>query len=251
MKKKIIKWCIAIALLAAVVLFGILPIVQWESENETEDSEYIAIRQEFSIKGANNSEEEENRLGVDFDALLAANKDTIGWLQMDGTPIDYPVVSAGKSEKYLNTSFYGKRNASGAIFTFGTVDFETPQQNITLYGHNMGKGRDVMFSTLLKYKDRAYYRLHSKVYFDTLYGGGEYRIFAAFNITTDDSFDYTQGSFDTEGEFAYFLQTAKDKTPFETNVYPTADDTIITLSTCDRTFSRATGRFVVMAVKLK
>lgn len=251
MKKKIITWVVILVLLAAVVIFGILPIIQWQSDNTAEDSEYAAIQEEFTLEGTEISTEEENRPQIDFDALIAANKDAIGWISITDTPIDYPVVAAGESEKYLKTSFYGKKNASGAIFTFGKVDFETPQKNITLYGHNMGTGRTVMFSTLPKYKDESYFASHNKIYFDTLYGQGDYMIFAAFNIRTDDTFDYTQGNFESKADFESFIQMAKDRTPYETNISPMPDDTIITLSTCDRTFSRTAGRFVVMAVKVK
>ena len=100
------------------------------------------------------------RYSVDFDSLVSINKDTVGWLRIPGTGINYPVVHGGQSTRYLSRNFYGSKSSAGTPFTYGSVDFNSPDQNITVFGHSFSNGSS-MFSALKEYKSEDFYKKHS------------------------------------------------------------------------------------------
>ena len=98
-------------------------------------------------------------------ALIAENSDCIGWLSIDGTNINYPVMhTPSDPQKYLRRNFYGKYSQSGVPFLDGRCDL----QNLIIYGHNMKNG--TMFADLKKYVDRDFLNAHRAVKFETVDG---------------------------------------------------------------------------------
>ena len=240
-------------LVVAIIFFGVLPLLQWLNTNEQEAAEYTAVKEVAVIRQEQPQQEGQEQdapeMIIDFDALKDVNPDVVGWLYIPDTPVDYPVVGTD-SLKYLKRGFSGKRNASGALFVYGEADYFTPQQNITIFGHNMGRGRDVMFGSLLKYKDEEYFNQHQTLYFYTPFDNlDEYRLIAAFNTKSTDDISYTQTCF-TGDEFFSFIRSACERGG---QAFPEigADSRIITLSTCDGSYGGSSGRFVVIAVKIQ
>ncbi len=249
--------------------FGVYPLVKSMIATEEENEAYEQIVEEAVSYEISDSEEKKDavvldkskinkkkkdypseRAYADFDALSKKNSETIGWIQIPSTPINYPVVYSKDANKYLNVSFNGKRSIAGAIFCCGSLDFEKPSQNITIYGHNMGYYKTGMFSMLRYYKEKSFYNNHSLIYFSTPYRTGTYKIFAAFNIHVPNTFNYTQSNFLGEKDFLEFIREVKKRSFYDMGVEVTKADEIITLSTCDRTFDRNDGRLVVMAVRI-
>ncbi len=189
---------------------------------------------------------------ADFRGLLSVNPDTIGWLSIPDTPINYPVVQGTDNETYLNRSFEGEKSKAGAIFMDAGNTVFPHNYNTVLYGHNMGGGRQDMFGSLLHYKDKAYFEKHRYVQFSTLESKHSWwRIFAvlSLNIQTEE-WDYLQLDFEDEEQFSEWLGTAKIKSLYETGVLSVPSDNTLTLSTCDRSKYGADGRLVIMAVQI-
>lgn len=185
--------------------------------------------------------------GIDLKACLAQNKDFVAWLSIPGTAISYPVVRSDDSAYYLGHLFSGKKSKLGCLFSLKSSDYQQPSQNIAIYGHHLSHS-DAMFSTLIEYKQEAYYAEHSVITMDSLYGRRNYRIFAVLNMKVSD-WDPAAASFGSGKAFLQFVNRAKRKAMYSTGVEVKEDDHILTLITCDRSYGGASGRLVVMAVQ--
>ena len=185
--------------------------------------------------------------GIDLEACIAQNKDFVAWLSIPGTVISYPVVRSDDSAYYLGHLFNGKKSKLGCLFSLKSSDYRQPSQNIAIYGHHLSHG-DAMFSTLIDYKQESYYAEHSVITLDSIYGRRCYRIFAVLNMKVSD-WDPAAASFGSGKAFLQFVNRAKRKALFNTGVEVKENDHILTLITCDRSYSGASGRLIVMAVQ--
>lgn len=185
--------------------------------------------------------------GIDLEACLAQNKDFVAWLSIPGTVISYPVVRSDDSAYYLSHLFNGKKSKLGCLFSLKSSDYQQPSQNIAIYGHHLSQS-DAMFSTLIDYKQEAYYAEHSVITLDSIYGRRNYRIFAVLNMKVSD-WDPAAASFGSGKAFLQFVNRAKRKALYSTGVEVKEDDHILTLITCDRSYGGASGRLIVMAVQ--
>ena len=201
-----------------------------------------------------------------MEEVYAINKDTAGWLSIDGTVIDYPVMQTPADEQYyLNRDFEGKYSAYGCIIAdtdseIGTgtaaneyADGSKPATNIILHGHNMKNG--TMFGGLDKYRDQSYEKSHSKIKFSSLYEDREYEICAVFlsqvyKKSQTDVFKYYQFfNADTEDEFNDFYSNIKEMSMYDTGVEASFGDEFITLSVC--AYHVDNGRLVVVGKRIK
>lgn len=185
--------------------------------------------------------------GIDLEACLAQNKDFVAWLSIPGTVISYPVVRSDDSAYYLGHLFNGKKSKLGCLFSLKSSDYRQPSQNIAIYGHHLSHS-DAMFSTLIDYKQEAYYAEHGVITLDSIYGRRSYRIFAVLNMKVSD-WDPAAVSFGSGKAFLQFVNRAKQKALYSTSVEVKEDDHILTLITCDRSYGGASGRLIVMAVQ--
>ena len=185
--------------------------------------------------------------GIDLEACLAQNKDFVAWLSIPGTVISYPVVRSDDSAYYLSHLFNGKKSKLGCLFSLKSSDYRKPSQNIAIYGHHLSHS-DAMFSTLIDYKQEAYYAEHSVITLDSIYGRRSYRIFAVLNMKVSD-WDPATTNFGSGKAFIQFVNRAKRKALFNTGVEVKEDDHILTMITCDRSYGGASGRLIVMAVQ--
>ena len=182
-----------------------------------------------------------------MEACLAQNKDFVAWLSIPGTVISYPVVRSDDSAYYLGHLFNGKKSKLGCLFSLKSSDYRQPSQNIAIYGHHLSHS-DAMFSTLIDYKQEAYYAEHSVITLDSIYGRRSYRIFAVLNMKVSD-WDPATASFPSSKAFLQFVSRAQNKALYETGIDVHEDDHILTLITCDRSYGGVSGRLVVMAVQ--
>lgn len=190
----------------------------------------------------------EGKIGVDVTACKAQNNDFVAWLQIPGTPIDYPVVSTDDTKYYLSHTFTGKKSYLGTLLSLGKTDYQLPSRNIAIYGHHIRSNDAVMFSPLLDYKDESYYAGHELIHLDSLYNSGTYRIFAVINMRSGD-WEPSTASFASGADFLAFVNQARAQALYETAVEVTEEDEILTLITCDRRYQPILGRLVVMAVR--
>ena len=185
--------------------------------------------------------------GIDLAACLAQNRDFVAWLTIPGTKINYPVVRSDNTEYYLHHLFTGKESKLGCLFSLKSSDYQTPSKNIAIYGHHISHS-DAMFSTLMDYKDASYCAAHSLIRVSSLYGDRTYRVFAVLNMKVSD-WDAATASFSSDESFMRFINRAIKKSMVDTGVQVTAEDNILTLITCDRSYGGASGRLIVMAVQ--
>lgn len=188
-----------------------------------------------------------------YDELYNQNPDFFGWLKIEGTRIDYPVMYTPRdSEYYLHRDFYGQYSESGMLF----IDGDCPAQGnyYLIYGHHMNNGS--MFGDLPKYGDQKFYETHKTVFFDTRYEIRDYEVVAAFYAQAypDDEEEghfcyYNYKDLSSKAVFDEFVANVKANEIYETGITPVYGDELITLSTCN--YHTQDGRFVVVARRTK
>lgn len=185
-----------------------------------------------------------------YEALWRENPDLVGWLTIEGTRIDYPVLhTPDDPEHYLRRAFDGSSAVSGSLFL--DADCTPGASSAIIYGHNMRSGS--MFGTLDAYADEAFAREHPTIRFDTLYEQGTYEVLAAFYSTGDGEggsfryFDYADLT--DPALFDEYVAKVAERALYDTGVTARYGDSLLTLSTCSSALSD--GRFVVVARRVK
>lgn len=183
----------------------------------------------------------------DFAALRAINPDIAGWLECPGTVLNYPVVQGTDNSYYLKHLFNRDTNAYGAPFVDCANAPGFTDENTIIYGHHMKNGS--MFASLVNYKQQAYYDAHPVLYLSTPDGVYRVELFAGY-VTSGraDNPVYTR-NFGDKALFLHFLMDAKAKSDFAADVRVTAEDRILTLSTCTYEYDEA--RYVVLGKLVK
>ena len=181
-----------------------------------------------------------------YAAVYEQNPDFVGWISIDGTNINYPVMQTPSNpDFYLKHAFDKSYSDYGVPYVQENCDLEQ-SDNVVIYGHHMNNGS--MFSDLCKYESEDFYQEHKIVRFDTLADFGEYEIVAAFKTVA-----YSQGGFkyyhfvnaEDEAAFDEFIAECKSLALYDTGVSAEYGDKLITLSTCE--YSRTNGRMVIVA----
>ena len=122
-----------------------------------------------------------------YQALYAQNSDLSGWIQIDGTGINYPVMQSKQNpDFYLKHNFEKADSPHGCPYVQANCDLQTPSDNILVYGHNMKDG--TMFPDLLQYKREFFWEQHRIIRFDTLTAQAEYTVMAVFRGEAEDLF---------------------------------------------------------------
>ncbi len=176
-------------------------------------------------------------------ALQETNKDIVGWVRIEGTPIDYPVVQGEDNAFYLKHDAEGGKNKAGSIFMDYRNDAGGDNRNTIVYGHYMKDG--TMFGKLQNYESWWTFDRLKTIDFELLTGDEEWVVFSAY--VADPSFDYIRTEFDSDEQFQSFLDDIQRRSLHPSTVKPTADDKILTLSTCSYDYDNA--RFVIHAVR--
>ena len=179
---------------------------------------------------------------VNFDMLLDINSDVVGWIYLEDSKINFPVVQGEDNAEYLYWLINGEYNSAGTPFMDYRNAPDFSDRNTIIYGHNMNNG--TMFADIHKYTDQAYYDAHPVVQLLTPTGDYELEIFAGY--ITDLDADAWRIFFESDDEFAAWQETAREKSAFNSPVMPTAEDRIVTLSTCSDSYLET--RFVLLGV---
>ena len=184
-----------------------------------------------------------------YAAVYAQNNDFVGWLCIEGTNINYPVMQTPEDPNY-----YLKRAFNRSYSDYGVPYVQENcalgiSDNIVIYGHNMSNGS--MFADLCRYEKKSFWEAHPIIHFDTLSGYGEYEIVTVFKTVA-----YSQEGFkyyhfvdaESEADFDAFLAQCRELELYDTGVDAEYGDQLITLSTCE--YSRKNGRMVIVAKKI-
>ena len=183
-----------------------------------------------------------------FAALRDRNSDFIGWISIQDTNLDFPVMYAPNNKDfYLRHDFNKEYSVYGVPYldentTLGAND---QSENLIVYGHNMKTG--TIFGCLTGYKDASYYTEHPDIEFDTVYGDGTYEVFAAFSIdvVADTSFVYNRYIDMDEAAYNEYVDEVISRSDVDTGIRPSYGEQLLTLSTCE--YSSSNGRYVVVA----
>lgn len=246
---------ITIPVLAAVFLFSAGMVARYAVRSHSEQKafeELASIADADTAKGnllLPGTNPEETSYISPYLPLKEQNEDFFGWLSVEGTAIDYPVMyTPGDPEYYLRRAFDKSDSLSGVPFLDATCFDECG--NYLIYGHNMSNG--TMFADLLSYADQEFWKEHPNIRFDTLEGTGSYSIFAAFysEIYPDegDGFRYYRYTDLRDPEaFEAYINQVNGAALYDTGISAEYGDMLLTLSTCS--YHTTNGRFVVVARK--
>lgn len=249
-KKKINKTNVILSILlvlsASVFIYSLLNIRNWKKDNDETEKEVESIYKTVSVEevteGENvNAESQKkesiywsyikmNMINVDFTELLKQNSDTKGWIQVNGTNINYPFVQSNDNAYYLNHSFTKKKNEAGWVFLDYRNNINNLSRNNIIYAHS--RLDKTMFGSLndtLKYswysnKDNHIIKISTEKE-NTLW-----QIFSVYKIPVESY--YITTNFLNDSAFEDFLDVIKKRSVFDFNTNLTKDDRILTLSTC-------------------
>lgn len=175
------------------------------------------------------------------------NNDLIGWIRIDGTVIDYPVMwKPTEKDYYLERNFDEEYSKHGCIYVREQCDPIKPSDNLIIYGHYKQDGS--MFHDLHGYYKQSFWKDHQFIEFDTIYEHHTYQIIAVFKTSVSSSSFYPYHRFNDAAsaeEFDQFISDVKSMSFYDTGVSAQYGDKLITLSTCEYTLSN--GRLVVVA----
>ena len=175
-----------------------------------------------------------------YDALFEQNNDFIGWIKIDGTNVNYPVMQTpNKPDFYLKHSFDKSYSDYGVPY-IDEACMTGISNNLVIYGHHMNDGS--MFASICNYGKQEYYDAHPVMYLNTPTQNYRVELFTGF-ITSADSSVYTF-FFNSDAEYGAFLEKMKGFSDFDCDVEVGPEDRIITLSTC--TYEYDNARYVVM-----
>ena len=261
-------------ILAAVICLGYYGVTLWQEHLESQEFERLQSMQnltghliressvddeqgdsgeteEKSKGSAKNTKASKNKKNVKkkidpadltvlkkYKDLYKQNKDLAGWLSIEGTVINYPVMQTGKknADFYLHHDFEKKESDHGTLFVDARNDYVNRDTNLIIYGHNMRDG--TMFGGLKSFMDQEYFKNHQKLVFDTIYEKAEYRIVAVCFFKGDYQDDHTFRYYNflnasNKEEFQAFLANIQQLTVFDQKIDISYGDELLTLSTCN------------------
>ena len=186
----------------------------------------------------------ENSRNINFASLQDENNDIIGWIEIPGTVVDYPIVQTLNNDYYMDYNVIKKKSRVGAIF-MDSDNYSFEDVNTVIYGHNLTNG--TMFAALHKYEKESFYEKNKYINIYTPKGQLTYEIFAVYE--RDDSRILYQADFDNKEYYQSYLDSVlngDNKYYILEDIKVTTDDNIISLSTCVRNKSKI--RFIVQGV---
>ena len=258
-KRKIL---IAACLFMCIISFGYLgAYYQVSAKSAKEFEELSAMKEAGALKGTSNKNKVKINLVEDeivipdilpeYELIHQKNQKLIGWVKIDNTIIDYPVMQTVNNEYYLDHNFNQEEDRNGCIFMDYQCDVIKGCDNIILYGHHMKSGK--MFGTLNKYSKQSYYEEHPTIQFDTIYEKGTYQVMYVFRskVYSEEEVTFKYYQFinaASEMEFDSAMNEMAALSLYDTGVTAAYGDKLLTLSTCDHQEKK--GRFVVVAKKI-
>ena len=229
--KKVILNIVIYMILFFVLIYSGIKILKWYKDKTNNNKIVEQIKSTVIIEEENKTEsEKKEEYTVDFNKLKEQNNETIAWIKVNNTNIEYPVVKTSNNNFYLNHSFDKNKNSAGWIFADYRNKFDNSDKNIIIYGHNMRD--DSMFGSLKNILNSNWYdnEENTNIILDTENEHCVYKVFSIYKIESEDY--YIKTEFANDNEFEQFIKTIKTRSIkiFDTDV--TKNDTILTLSTC-------------------
>lgn len=233
-----------------ILLIGIMLISSYFIlKNKKEDSIQENIFEEITNIAEDSTENEENQIQekINIKELYNTNNDIVGWVRIDNTNIDYPVMQT-KNEPYyyLRRNFYKEYSQWGTPFLDEKCDIQD-SDCLIIYGHHIQNSK--MFGELNNYKKEEYYKNHKYIKFYTMTEKREYEIIAVFKTVAYTGFKYYEyNNFKDEREFEIFIEKCKKLSFYNIEKSINYGEKLIILSTCE--YSQENGRLVVVAKEI-
>ena len=251
---------------STIFIFSAFKVIEWLSDNNNTDKVIEKINNDVKVDEVKDNENTEvideeptepekvsdyfyyityPLINVDFESLLKTNNETVGWINVNNTNINYPFVQGINNTYYLNHSFDKSYNSAGWVFMDYRNNKEMNNKNTILYAH--GRIDKTMFGSLYKTQYPAWYQNKSNHIFriSTPSVNMSYQIFSVYKI--DEESYYIQTDFTSDDVYLEFLNTIKGRSKYDFNVVLNESDKIITLSTC----ANDKERYVVHAKLIK
>ena len=251
-KKNKLKVMIPILLMivfGVILIISIIKIIGWNKDNDNTSKQIEIVQNKAKIEEVEDDDNTKiieqpvkvpktnpywdyikmNMINVDFTELKKINNDVKGWIQVNGTNINYPFVQASDNKYYLNHSFNKSLNYAGWVF----LDYRnnlTNNKNTIIYAHGrldktmFGSLRNILSSGWLNNSNNYVVKLSTEKE-NTLW-----QVFSVYHIPTTS--DYIQTEFSSDDEFLQLITKLKDRSMFNFNTDVNSNDNILTLSTC-------------------
>ena len=190
---------------------------------------------------------------LQLEELQKENEEIIGWLEIEGTNINYPVLQASDNDYYLTHNYKKEKSSTGSIFLDKDFDLINGSSNYLIYGHRSKSG--LMFEDLMKYAKEDFYKEHTKVKFTTNKDDSLYEILSVFYSRVyykreKNVFRYYYFvNANNEQEYNDFVNNAKKVSLYDTGVTANYGEQLLTLSTCE--YSQEDGRFAIVCKKVE
>ena len=233
---KVFKFIFIVGIIISLINIGI-----WYFQNKESSN----IKEELNDLIEIVNTEENDEFKIDFETLKEKNSDTVAYLKVNNTNIDYVVVKGNDNSYYLKHNFNKDYNRSGWIFMDYLNKFDGSDKNIIIYGHNTLDGS--FFGTLRNVVKEDWYA-NKENYIITLISENEtfyYQVFSTYSIDVEDY--YITTDFKNNNEFDIFVNTLRKRSVFDYEVPVDGNDVILTLSTCT---GNGTRRMVLHAKKI-
>ena len=216
-----------------MAIYSIINIINWKKD--VDENEKVQEKMENIITiiepiEDENQEEQEVKYDIDFQLLKETNEDTIAYIKVNNTNIDYIIVKGEDNSYYLKHNFEKKWNVAGWIFADYHNKFDESDKNIIIYGHNTKDGS--MFGTLKKILNNDWYENEDnyKIVLVTENGTYYYQVFSTYTIKPEDYYINTE--FKNNDEFDKFIKKLKSRSIYDYKVEVSGEDKILTLSSC-------------------
>ena len=230
MNKKIKKKCEIIILWVFVficivgIVYSSFNIINWKKDVDNNKEIIEEIKENINYDLENDSYK------IDFDLLKELNSDTVAYLKVNGTNIDYIVVKGNDNSYYLNHNFEKVYNVAGWIFADYRNKFDDTDKNLIIYGHNIKDGS--MFGTLKNILNNNWQenKENLEILLITEKGQYKYQVFSTYSIIPEDYYINTE--FKNNADFNEFVKKLKSRSVYDYGIDISGDDKILTLSSC-------------------
>ncbi len=228
-----------------IVTISLLKIFVWNKENKETEKIQENLKDKVSEKSSDTAENvnppnnkdndywnyiKMDMMSVDFNELKKKNADTVGWIKVNGTNINYPVVQTKDNDYYLTHAYDKTKNEAGWVYADFRNNMVNFDQNTIIYGH--GRLNNTMFGSLKTILDGKWYNNKDNyiVKFSTPTENTLWQVFSIYDIKAESY--YITPNFSNEGDYTKFLNTLKSRSKKDFSASVNTKDKIITLSTC-------------------
>ena len=239
------KRIIRIFLLVLLVTIFVTSNMYLYKELNEERKQEIVFEELSNIVEETEIKEENNKINIQ--KLYEENNDFVGWLKIEDTNINYPIMQTEIERKdyYLKRNFYKEYSSLGTPYIAEYCNILN-SDNVIIYGHHITKNK--MFGELENYKNKEFYENHKIINFNTIYGEINYEIISVFK-----TIDYEEDTFkyydfvkaENKEEYYNFINKCEELSLYETEKTARYGDKLLTLSTCE--YSNKNGRLVIVA----